>query len=81
LTQAQLRKLKAVGSPISNPNFQAAQEESVLPFGGVPVYTDGDVRLSQCGAILQVRINQSANRSIEAPSAAPSAAEGMLLTL
>lgn len=53
LTQWQLRKLKAVGSPISNPNFLAAQQASPLPFGGLPLLRKGDLFLGQTTAILQ----------------------------
>lgn len=54
LTQWQLRKLKAAGSPISNPNFLSAQLASPLPFGGLPLLKRGDeLLLGQTSAILQ----------------------------
>lgn len=53
LTQWQLRKLKAAGSPISNPDFLSSQLASPLPFGGLPLLKDGDLNFAQTGAILQ----------------------------
>jgi len=53
LTQVQLRKLKAPGSPVSNPNFLNGVESSPLPFGNLPLLKDGDFYLGQSGAILQ----------------------------
>ncbi len=55
LSQWQLRKLKAAGSHISNGNFLAAQRESPLPFGGLPLLKrkNGNVSLAQTAAILQ----------------------------
>lgn len=56
LSQWQLRKLKAAGSPISNPDFTAAQRASPLPFGGLPLLRrkQGDITLGQTPAILQL---------------------------
>lgn len=55
LSQWQLRKLKAAGSPLSNPDFLNSQIASPLPFGSLPMMRrrkDGLV-LSQTIAILQ----------------------------
>jgi len=54
LTQWQLRKLKAAGSPTSNPSFLQAQLSSPLPFGGLPLLRgEGGINLGQTSAILQ----------------------------
>lgn len=54
LTQWQLRKLKATGSPISNINFLDAQRNSPLPFGGLPLLKKGrEIFLGQTPAIIQ----------------------------
>jgi hypothetical protein len=55
LSQWQLRKLKAAGSPISNQDFLSAQTNSPLPFGSLPMLRrrkDGLI-LGQTIAILQ----------------------------
>jgi glutathione S-transferase len=57
LTQAQLRKLKAAGSPISNSDYLSAQLASSLPFGGIPLLVHNSLNLAQTPAILYYLAN------------------------